>query len=444
MDYFNRLNLMAQSTLTPKRFASDITPPNPVTYEKWESDDGTQIGFKATSSYNSSLSCATRLITYFVVKNYNDPALVVRDFDSNGVPVIWIPKGADIITTTEPYDTSGVTNTSYKLTSEPANERAGVSVETYKLNTTGLNQTALNIMRQENPELFDIDDLELEDFADWWVQVNKTHADTVNRIFSKDYALYYNLLETDRIKGGRSSKLQTNINDIGAYSVHAIYGYDWDAEIESQKKDWSLAQGDDFLGMSWSGLGYTTLMTVYYTVFFWTMFRKTLTFAYLPKVGMSIKGVGKLALATIETIAIDFYLLELPHHIRAVDATKNYNLCGFPDGGHYQKLNVKVYDASKTDWQGTPHCKNGENRKVKNENPFTYDPEIPCCPEGAKYNKALGVCEQDGQAITPSAGGSTPSTGFGVLSTDEEGKGAKIAAGLLLGVVAITVLTGTK
>ena len=153
MDYFNRLNLMAQSTLTPKRFASDITPPNPVTYEKWESDDGTQIGFKATSSYNSSLSCATRLITYFVVKNYNDPALVVRDFDSNGVPVIWIPKGADIITTTEPYDTSGVTNTSYKLTSEPANERAGVSVETYKLNTTGLNQSCSQHYASRKPRV---------------------------------------------------------------------------------------------------------------------------------------------------------------------------------------------------------------------------------------------------------------------------------------------------
>jgi hypothetical protein len=445
MDYLNRMDFMTESMIRKATFNSDETPTVPVTYELWESDDGNKIGFKATSSYDSSFSCATRLITYFYAQNFGDPALVVRDYDSNGIPVMWIPKTADMLTETEPYDTSGATNTSYKLASEPSNERAGVNVETWKVNDKALNASALNVMRQERPDLFNVDDLALEDFADWWVEVNTVHKDTVNRLWGTEYDTYYSLNETKRLRGGSNNALQTNMNNVGLYSIHSVYGYDWDAEIESQKADWSLGSGDDFLGYSWEGVGYWSLSSLYYVTFVYTFFRKTLTYALIPKVGWTLKGVGKFGLAALETIVIDIYLMELPNHIRAVDATKNYNGCGFPDGGHYQKTNVHVYDSTKTDWQGTPHCSAGESRKIETENPFTYDPEVPCCPDGSTYNATLGVCESGDGASVPDGGGIVPDTGFGMMSIPPtDSMGVKVVAGVLLGIVGITVLTGTK
>ena len=448
MDYLNRMDFMTDSLIRKATFNTDENITNPVTYELWESDSGNKIGFKATSSYDSTFTCATRLITYFFAQNFDDPSLIVRDFDSNGVPVMWIPKNADVLTTTEQYDTAGATNTSYKWSTEPSNERAGVNVETWKFNNKALDATSLNTMRQERPDLFNVDDLGLEDFADWWVEVNNTHKDTVNRIFTKDFNTYYSLIQSQRIRQQSQpfTSLQKNMNEIGLYSIHSIYGYDWDAEIDSQRSDWTLGSGDDFLGYSWEGVGYWSLTALYYVFGVQAFFRKTLTYALLPKVApISLKGVGKFALAALETIAIDIYLMELPHHIRAVDATKNHNSCGFPDGGHYQKMNVHVYDSAKTDWRGTPHCKAGETRKVENENPFTYDPEVPCCPEGSTYNKTLNVCESDEGASIPDSGGSVPDTGLSMLTVPPtDTMGAKIAAGVLLGVVGITVLTGKK
>ena len=48
MDYLHRLNRSAESALVGKRFQAE-SESNPVTYEKWESDN--KIGFKATSSF---------------------------------------------------------------------------------------------------------------------------------------------------------------------------------------------------------------------------------------------------------------------------------------------------------------------------------------------------------------------------------------------------------
>ena len=85
MDYFHRLNRASEFALTRQEFHSDNVQ-NPVTYEKWESDDGKKIGFKATSSYNSVTSCATRLITYFYAQGVEDKSMIVRKFDSNDIP----------------------------------------------------------------------------------------------------------------------------------------------------------------------------------------------------------------------------------------------------------------------------------------------------------------------------------------------------------------------
>ena len=442
MDYFHRLNRASESALTRQEFHSDNVQ-NPVTYEEWESNDGNKIGFKATSSYNSATSCATRLITYFYAQGVEDKSMIVRKFDSNGVPEMWVPKGTQILTEVEPYDTSGVTNTQYKRSVEPQNERAGVNVETYRFNNEGLDITSLNIMKQERPDLFNFSDFDLEDFGDWWLEFNRVFSDTVNRVFSSNVELYLTPIAETRIKGDGGTVSRT-MSEEGLYSIHSIYGYDWEAEVDSQKASWELGRGDDFLGLSWSGVGYWALTGVYYATFVWTFFRRTLTYAYLPKVAhVSVKGVAKFALACAETVAIDIFLMELPDYVRSVDVSHNHNICGFPAGGLYEKINLHVYDSSVRDWQGTPHCKSGESRPTTSDEPLTYDPEVPCCPEGATYNKSTSLCEMDGEATVPDGGGSTPpTTNALVVNAPTETLETKILAGLLLGVVGITVISG--
>ena len=202
-------------------------------------------------------------MSYFYVSGV-DASLVVRDFDSNGVPSIWIPTGTTIITEVEPYDTSGASNTSYKLSTEPAVERAGVDVEVMQFNNKALETTALNVLKQEQPDLFNFDDFELEDFEAWWIKLNKSHADTVNRIFSSNVSTFFTPIATHTLRGGAVAQ---PFNQEGAYRIDSIYGYDWDAEVSSQRGDYSLGKGDDFMGYSWAGVGYWSLTSLYYAMF---------------------------------------------------------------------------------------------------------------------------------------------------------------------------------
>ena len=449
MDYLHRLNRSAESALVGKRFQAE-SESNPVTYEKWESDN--KIGFKATSSFNKWSSCATRLVSYFYVSGV-DASLVVRDFDSNGVPSIWIPTGTTIITEVEPYDTSGASNTSYKLSTEPAVERAGVDVEVMQFNNKALETTALNVLKQEQPDLFNFDDFELEDFEAWWIKLNKSHADTVNRIFSSNVSTFFTPIATHTLRDTSSSAHL--FNQEGVYRIDSIYGYDWEAEVSSQRGDYSLGKGDDFMGYSWAGVGYWSLTSLYYAMFFFAFFRSTITYGTRMVGGvlrpyvtwgsgklLSVGSVAKLALAAVETLAIDIYLIELPYYIRKVDATQNHNGCGFPPGGHYESLNVHTYDASARDWQGTPHCKVGEHKEIESESPLTYNPEVPCCPDETNYNKATNLCEGANGATWPNGDGNIPAFNPTASGEPQENKGMKVAAGLLLGVVAITVITG--
>ena len=105
---------------------------------------------------------------------------------------------------------------------------------------------------------------------------------------------------------------------------------------------------------------------------------------------------------------------------------------------------VHVYDAAETDWKGTPHCKTGESRKLESSNPLTYDYEVPCCPDGATYNSGTNLCENaDGEVVLPNSGGTMPQLqDYAAIQSEGESLGMKIAAGVLLGVVGITVITG--
>ena len=435
MDYFDVVNSFWGNAFQKKVKKSD-TVQNPVTYEKWK--DGNKIGFKAKSTYDSAVACATRLTTYFHVVGAEENQ-IVRDFDSNGIPTIWIPKGSTIVTSPSPQDTKGATNTSFKDANEPSNERAGVNVEYRQFSNDQLNSTAINVLRQENPELFDFDNLELEDLESWWTTLNKKHSDVVNRLMSADPELYYPTVETQRIRSGATSK---QFNQEGLYRVDSIYGYDWDAEIDSQRAGYELGKGDDFMGLSWSGLGYYSLQSVYYLLYVYSFFRASLTYKLMPSASHFSKvGASKMALWAVETLIIDIFLLELPYYVRQVDATKNHHLCGFPNGGHYQSMNIHVYDPAVRDWKGTPHCKSGEKRRIVSESPLEYDPNVPCCPDNSTYNSTTGLCESGEVAILPNDG-SRSSINGGTPFSNEKDNNTLIVGGVVLGLIGLTMLTG--
>lgn len=441
MDYIERMNAFGGKALK-KTFNAD-TVQNPVTYEKYEEalSDGTKkYGFKATSSYNSWSSCATRLVTYFYVITDNEDE-IIRDFDSNGIPSLWIPKGMRVSTFVQPKDTAGMTNTQYKESKEPSNERAGVNVEVRQFNNQALHSAALNVMRQERPDLFDFESLELEDLEKWWLELNSVHVDTVSRVLTGNLETYFPTVQTERLRGGNAIS-NRDFNQVGLFRIDSIYGYDWESEVEGQRSGWEIGKGDDFMGLSWEGLAFWSLTGLYWALNTMLFFRATLTYTALPKATTLVGKASKLGLAAVEVLAIDTFLLELPYYIRSVDATTNHNNCGFPAGGHYESVNIHVYDPSLHDWKGTPHCKAGETRKIVNESPLEYDPKSPCCPENTTYNKGTSLCEGDDSAVIPSDGLGGSGGGGQPFAYDNQ-KGQMIVAGAMLGLVGLVMLTGS-
>ena len=475
MDYFDIFNTISSRNLTGKvlknadgdeefeEYKDDLARPDnaelfenliPDTAESWwdkvemvrptyeassmksGSGEVIQWGVKAQSSFDTRGKCATRLKTHAHI-NIDDITLVRRGFSSEGIPTLYVPIGTTVTYFSEGQDTDGLTNTSYKTTTEPSNERAGIDLIQWSFDHAGLDQATTNVLKAERPELLStatIENMTLEEYPKWWDSVVKAYVDTQGRVLNGNYQTYFNQTSTTRKRGGASANPVTYANK-GKYRADLIYGYDWQAEVDSKKAGWTIIEGEGF----WTRTGYTFLTLSYYVLLVATMFRGSVV---LSRLGWVAKGaawskkVVMLAIWAVEMLTVEWMSLELPYRVVQVDVTHNYNTCGFPPNGHYHSYWVNVYDPAETDSYGTPHCIDGENRIALTQNPLKYDTATPCCPDNTQFDPTQSLCV--GNDIMAIAGG-------GVLPTEiipkEEITGLQSGAMIALGVTALVILT---
>ena len=474
MDYFDVFNALASRRLLGETFAREDIDPDagprtddwliPDTAEEWwekaeltmptyegyenKQEDGSinSWGVAGQSSYDSRSQCATRLKTSAKIQLWRegqDPdfSLVRRGFSPEGIPTLYVPLGTRILYGLEAQDTSGVT-TSYNTSIEPSNERAGVDVIDWKLDDLGLDAATMSIMKAERPDLFDKSIIEAFDFTDfkgWWDDVTQTYGETVSRVLIGNYETYFTRQGMERLRGGSGIKSTEKTYDtLGKYRTDIIYGYDWEAEVESQKEGWTLLEGEGF----WTRFGYTFLTLSYYVLAIYTIFRATISWAALgAKSGgfwaaSLLRKTAMLAFGALEMLTVEYMVFDLPYRILAVDATSNHNNCGFPPNGHYHSYWVNVYDPSKTDSYGTPHCAEGEHRVAVQQNPLKYDIHTPCCAEGLTFDPTQELCIGDDEMGMPGS----PISPAGEAVPKEEMSGLQMGSMVMLGVVAVVVV----
>tara|TARA_B100001778_G_scaffold334313_1_gene345247 strand:+ start:1244 stop:2752 length:1509 start_codon:yes stop_codon:yes gene_type:complete len=493
MDYFDIFNSMVSTNMTGKIFREESDTPQvdediaeqwqkyedelaetpndslfekliPETAEEWwdsvnmtmptyqnvneSSSDGDKRlwGVKGQSSFDTRGKCATRLKSKAVIRidKPSDMKYVRKGFSAEGVPTLYVPLGTTITYTHEPQDTAGALNTSFVESETVGNDRAGVDQVSWKFNDTGLDQAVTNVMKAERPELFDeamIENMTLDEYPSWWEDVVTTYQKTTARVLEGNYTTYFNQTGMIRQRGGASASSKT-YDTLGKYRQDIIYGYDWEAEVESQKNSGELLEGKSFF----TQVGYRFVQVAYVVSVIATFFVGSAAWSKLGgKLAFWAGNLGRkafmLAVAGIELLAIDYMALELPYRVVQVDITHNHNQCGFPPNGHYHSYWVNVYDPALTDSYGVPHCAEGEHKPILVQEPLKYDKEIPCCPDGTTFDTTQKACigkDADGNDIVAL-------TGAGIVPTEvipkEEISGLQTGAFIALGIAGVVILT---
>jgi hypothetical protein len=403
-------------------------------------------GVKGQSSFDTRGKCATRLKSKAVItlKDPSDMKYIRRSFSAEGVPTLYVPIGTSISYLHEPQDTAGGFNTSFIESETVSNDRAGVDQVSWKFNDTGLDQAVTNVMKAERPDLFDeamIENMTLDEYPIWWEDVSTTYQKTTARVLEGNYTTYFNQTGMIRQRGGNNSTTKT-YDAIGKYRQDIIYGYDWEAEVESQKGSGELLEGESLL----THIGYRFVQMAYVVSVIATFFVGSAAWAKLGgKVAFWASNLGRkafmLAVAGIELLAIDYMALELPYRVVQIDVTHNHNQCGFPPNGHYHSYWVNVYDPTLTDSYGVPHCPDGEHKPILVQEPLKYDKEIPCCPDGTNFDITQKACigkDADGNDIVALTGG-------GIVNTEiipkEEISGLQTGTFIALGIAGVVILS---
>jgi hypothetical protein len=493
MDYFDIFNSMVSSNLTGKVFRQETDTPQvdddvieaweeyaddlakspegltfdrliPDSAEEWwdsvnmtmptyqsvdeSSSEGKKWmwGVKGQSSFDTRGKCATRLKSkaFIQFSKPEDMKYVRRGFSSEGVPTLYVPIGTTIVYEHEPQDTNGLTNTSFIESETVSNDRAGVDQVSWRFDNTGLDQAVTNVMKSERPDLFDetmIQNMTLDEYPSWWADVTKTYQTTTMRVLEGNYTTYFNQTGSIRQRGGSSAASQT-YDSIGKYRQDIIYGYDWEAEVEGQKGSGELLAGESLM----THIGYRFVQLSYYMAVIGTFFLGSAAWTKLGgKLAFWAGNLGRkafmLAVAGIELLAIEYMALELPYRVVQIDVTHNHNQCGFPPNGHYHSYWVNVYDPSKTDSYGVPHCEAGQQKPILVKEPLKYDATIPCCPDGTTFDITQKACigkDADGNDIVAFSGAGIIST---TVIPKEEITGLQTGAFIALGVVGVVILS---
>ena len=403
-------------------------------------------GVKGQSSFDTKGKCATRLKSKAMIElaKPSDVQYVRRGFSSEGIPTLYVPLGTKVTYYHEPQDTDGLTNTSYIESENESADRAGVDQVSWHFDNVGLDQATTNVMKAERPDLFNetlIENMTLDEYPAWWEDVMTTYQKTTVRVLEGNYTTYFNQTGWIRQRGGATQATQT-YNTQGKYRQDIIYGYDWVAEVESQKASGELLEGKSSL----TQFGYNFVQLSYYVAVIATFFIGSAAWTKLGgKAVFWASNLGKkafmAAVAGIELLAIEYMALQLPYRVVQIDVTHNHNQCGFPPNGHYHSYWVNVYDPAETDSYGVPHCSQGEHKPILVQEPLKYDATTPCCPDGTNFDITQKVCigkDADGNDIVAfSVGGIVPTT----IVPKEEITGLQTGAFIALGVVAVVILS---